>query len=41
MVKQDVFDFRGEDLVAAAVNHVLDAIDDPQVALFVHDSEIA
>ncbi|HEY6520705.1 MAG TPA: hypothetical protein VIZ19_15205, partial [Roseiarcus sp.] len=39
--QQHVLDLGGVDRVPAAVDHILDAIDDPQVALFVHDPEIA
>jgi hypothetical protein len=41
MFEQDVLDLGGEDLVAPAVDHVLDAIDDSQVAAFIYNSEIA
>jgi hypothetical protein len=41
MFERDVLDPGGIDLIAAAVDHVLDAIDDPQIALLVHDAEIA
>ena len=41
MFEQHVLDLGGVDLEPAAVDHILDAIDDPQVALLVHDPEIA
>ena len=41
MFEQNVLDLGRVDLEPAAVDHVLDAIDDPQIALFIHDPEIA
>src|SRR5579871_5069724 len=41
MVEQNILDFGGEDFESAAVDDVLDPVDDPQVALLVHDPEIA
>ena len=41
MFEQDVLDLGSVDLEPAAVDHVLDAIDDPQIALLIHDPEIA
>src|SRR5579862_9581485 len=41
MIEEDVLDLGCEDLVAATVDDVLDAVDDPEVALLVHDAEIA
>ncbi len=41
MFEQDVLNLGGVDLEPAAVDHVLDAIDHPQVATLVHDPEIA
>ena len=41
MFEQNVLDLRGVDLESAAVDHILDAIDDPQIALLIHDPEIA
>jgi hypothetical protein len=41
MFEQNVLDLGSVDLEPAAVDHILDAIDDPQVALLIHDPEIA
>jgi hypothetical protein len=41
MFEQHVLDLGSVDLESAPVDHVLDAIDDRQIALFIHDPEIA
>src|SRR6478672_2501414 len=41
MFEQDVLDLGGVDLEPTAVDHILDAINDPQVALLIHNPEIA